>query len=79
MARDWDVEEARGGGNDWTIITKLHTKERLALTASSSKPYSGSTAVREEDVSDGAGDESRASKDTVGERGGGTGIGDGNR
>ena len=35
--------------------------------------------MREEDVSDGAGDESRASKDAVGERGGGTGIGDGDR
>ena len=55
------------------------TKERLAFTASSSKPYSGSTAVREEDVSDGAGDESRASRDVVGERGGGTGMGDGVR
>ena len=55
------------------------TKERLAFTASSSKPYSGSTAVREEDVSDGAGDESRASKDAVGDRGRGTGIGDGDR
>ena len=54
-------------------------KERLAFTASSSKPYSGSTAVREEDVSDGAGDESRASKDAVGDRGRGTGIGDGDR
>ena len=31
------------------------TKERLVFTASSSKPYSGSMAVREEDVSDGAG------------------------
>ena len=51
-------------------------KERLAFTASSSKPNSGSTAVREEDVSDRAGEESRVSKDTVGERGGGTGIGD---
>ena len=54
-------------------------KERLAFTASSSRLYSGSTAVREEDVSDGAGDESRASKDAVGERGGGTGMGDGVR
>ena len=55
------------------------TKEQLASTASSSKPYSGSTAVKEEDVSDRAGDEMRASKDAVGERGGGTGIGDGDR
>ena len=55
------------------------TKERLAFTASSSKPYSGSTAVREEDVSDRAGDESCVSKDAVGEQGGGTGIGDGDR
>ena len=54
-------------------------KEQLVFTASSSKPYSGSTAVREEEVSDRAGDESRASKDVVGERGGGTGIGDGDR
>ena len=30
-------------------------------------------------MSDGAGDEIRASKDVVGERGGGTGIGDGDR
>ena len=52
------------------------TKDRFALTASSSRPYSGSTAVREEEVSDKAGDEMRASKDVVGERGGGTGIGD---
>ena len=49
------------------------------FTASSSSPYSGSTAVREEEVSDGAGDESRASKDVVGEHGAGTGIGDGDR
>ena len=55
------------------------TKERLAFTASSSKPYSRSTAVREEDMSDRVGDEIRASKDAVGERGGGTGIGDGDR
>ena len=55
------------------------TKERLVFTASSSKPYSGSTAVREEDVSDGVGDEIRASRDAVGERGGGTGMGDGVR
>ena len=55
------------------------TKERFALTASSSRPYSGSTAVREEEVSDKAGDEIRASKDMVGERGGGTGMGDGVR
>ena len=33
----------------------------------------------EEDVLDGAGDESRASKDVVGERGGGTVIGDRDR
>ena len=55
------------------------TKERFAFTASSSRPYSGSTAVREEDVSDKAGDEMRASKDVVGERGGGTGMGEGVR
>ena len=55
------------------------TKERFAFTASSSRPYSGSTVVREEDVSDKAGDEMRASKDVVGERGGGTGRGDGVR
>ena len=54
-------------------------KDRLAFTASSSKPYSGSTAVREEEVSDKAGDEIRASKDVVGERGGRTGMGDGVR
>ena len=50
-------------------------KERLAFTASSSRPYLGSMAVREEDVSDGAGDESHASRDVVGERGAGTGTG----
>ena len=55
------------------------TKERFAFTPSSSRPYSGSTAVREEDVSDKAGDEIHASKDVVGERGGGTGMGDGVR
>ena len=35
--------------------------------------------MREEEVSDRAGDKIRASKDAVGERGGGTGIGDGDR
>ena len=55
------------------------TKERFAFTASSSRPYSGSTAVREEDVSDKAGDEMRVSKDVVGEQGGGTGMGEGVR
>ena len=54
-------------------------KERLAFTASSSTPYSGSTAVSEEEVSDKAGDDNRASRDVVGERGGGTGMGDGVR
>ena len=53
------------------------TKERLAFTASLSKLYLGSTAVREEEVSDGAGDKSRASKDVVGEQGAGTGTGKG--
>ena len=61
------------------LLPSCTTKERLAFTASSSRPYSGSTAVREEDASDGAGDEIHASKDVVGERGGGTGIGDGDR
>ena len=59
------------------LLPSCTTKERLAFTASSSRPYSGSTAVREEEVSDGAGDESRVSKDVVGERGAGTGTGDG--
>ena len=35
--------------------------------------------MREEEVSDGAGDESRASKDVVGEPEAGTGIGDRDR
>ena len=61
------------------LLPSCTTKDRLAFTASSSKPYSGSTAVREEEVSDRAGDEIRASKDVVGERGGGTGMGDGVR
>ena len=49
------------------------------MTASSSRPYSGSTAVRKEDVSDGAGEESHASKEVVGELGAGIGSGDGDR
>ena len=61
------------------LLPSCTTKDRLAFTASSSKPYSGSTAVREDEVSDRAGDEIRASKDVVGERGGGTGMGDGVR
>ena len=52
-------------------------KDRFAFTVSSSRPYSGSMAVREEEVSDGAGDESCVSKDMVGGRGVGTGTGDG--
>ena len=35
--------------------------------------------MRDEEVSDGDGDEIHASRDVVGERGGGTGIGDGDR
>ena len=61
------------------LLPSCTIKEWLMFTASSSRPYSGSTAVREEDVSDGAGDDSRASKDIVGEPGAGTGIGDGDR
>ena len=59
------------------LFPSCTTKERLAFTASSSRLYLGSTAVREEDVLDGTGDESRASKDMVGEHGVGIGIGDG--
>ena len=61
------------------LFPSCTTKERLVFTASSSRLYSGSMAVREEDVSDGAGDESRASKDVVGEHGAGMGIGEGDR
>ena len=49
------------------------------MTASSSRPYSGLTAVREEDVSDGAGENNRASKDRVGDCGAGTGSRNGDR
>ena len=59
------------------LFPSCTTKERLAFTASSSRPYSGSTAVREEDESNGAGDESRARRDVVGERGAGMGIREG--
>ena len=55
------------------------TKERLIFTASSSRPYLGLTAVREEEASDRAGDDSCASKDVVGEPGAGTGIGEGDQ
>ena len=55
------------------------TKDWLQLTASSSRPYSGSTAVREEDVSNGAGEKSCASKEVVGELGAGIGSGDGDQ
>ena len=61
------------------LFSSCTTKEQLVFTASSSRPYLGSTAVREEDVLDRAGDESRASKDVVGERGAGTGIGEGDQ
>ena len=54
-------------------------KEQLMVTASSSRPYSGSTAVREEEVSDGTREDSRASRDVVGEPGVGTGSGNGDR
>ena len=55
------------------------TNDWFRATASSSKPYSGLMAVREEDASDGAGEESCASKDEVGDCGAGTGRGDGDR
>ena len=61
------------------LFPSCTTKEQLIFTASSSRPYSGSMVVREEEVSDGAGDDSRASKDMVGEPGAGTGIGDGDQ
>ena len=55
------------------------TKYWLLATGSSSKPYSGSTAVREEETSDRAGEDSHASRDKEGEFGAGTGSGDGER
>ena len=58
------------------LLLSRTTKERLAVTASSSRPYSGSTVVREEEVSDGAGEDNRASRDGVGELGAGSGDGD---
>ena len=61
------------------FLLSCMTKERLIDTASSSRPYSGSTAVREEDMSDGAGEDNCASRDGVGELGAGTGSGDGDR
>ena len=61
------------------LFPSCTTKEQLAFIASSSRPYSGSTVVREEEVSDGAGDESHASKDVVGECGAGTGTRDGDQ
>ena len=53
------------------LLPSCTMKEWLIDTASSSRPNSGSTAVREEEVSDGAGKDSRASKDGVGEIGAG--------
>ena len=61
------------------LLPSCITKERLIITASSSRPYSGSTAVREEKVSDGAGEDNYASKNEAGEVGAGTGIGDRDR
>ena len=54
-------------------------KEWLIDTASSSRLYLGSTAVREEEVLDGAGEDNCVSKDEVGEFGAGTGSRDGDR
>ena len=31
MTRDRDVEEARWGGNDWTIVTKLHDERTVGV------------------------------------------------
>ena len=53
------------------------TNDWFQATASSSKLYSGLMAVREDDASDRAGEESRASKKEVGDCGAGTEIGDG--
>ena len=61
------------------LFPSCMTKEWLIVTASSLRLYSGSTAVREEEVSDRAGEDSCASKDTVGELGAGTGSGGGDR
>ena len=44
-----------------------------------SKPYSGSTAIREDKVSEGAGEDIHESKEKLGEAGGGTGMGDRNK
>ena len=52
------------------------TKNWLLATASSSKPYLGSTAVREEETSDRAGEDNCASRDEEGEFRAGTGSGD---
>ena len=52
-------------------------KDWFLVTASSSKPYFRSMAVRKEETSDGVGEESCVSRDGVGEVGAGTGTGDG--
>ena len=58
----------------------MHTiKDWFHATASSSRPYSGSTVVREEEVLEGAGEEIHVRSDEVREEGAGTGIGDGDR
>ena len=61
------------------LLSSCTTKDQLIETASSSRPYSGSTAVREEEVSDGAGEDNHASKDEVGELGAGAGSRDGDQ
>lgn len=54
-------------------------KDWFHATASSSRPYSGSTVVRDEEVSEGVGEEMCTRRNNVEEGGPGTGIGDGFR
>ena len=52
-------------------------KDWLWAMASSSKPYSGSTTVREDEVSKGVGEDMCERKEQLGEAGAGIGMGDG--
>jgi hypothetical protein len=52
-------------------------KERLSSTMSSSRPSSELTAVGEEEIEEGGGEDKRLIRDVSEEAGGGTGMGEG--
>ena len=75
--RNGNIEEARWGRNDRTIVSELYDKGPVDVHSVFIQAVFGVNGSEGRRGVDGAGEDSRASRDAVGELGAGTGIGDG--